>query len=138
MSRTQMVIFLIVLLVAFTVISALVNARKIKRSKKMNPNGIMLLIRSSIRVERVNGVKNPGFGYSNDKADPYIYVYLKPGENNLLLKYISKTEYVLSLACKCAFFAGGIRREITFFAEENNRYQVEFNPDTSEFVISTC
>ena len=91
-------------------------------------------------LEKLNGVKNPGFGYSDDRKDPYIYIYLKPGQNHLLLNYISKGASVLALAQASASghgsFLKGIRREITFLAEENKQYQVEFNPKISEFIIS--
>ena len=142
MTKTQMVIFLIVILVAYTVISSLINVRKLRKSEKIDPNGIKLLIRSSIRVEQLNGIKNPGFGYSKDKKDPYIYLYLKPGQNHLLLKYISKKASILALAqagtSGRGSFVRGIEREMTFFAEENKQYQVEFDSKISEFIISAC
>ena len=140
MLKTQMIIFFIGILVAYTVISSLINARKLRKSAKINTNRIMLHIRGRIKVEKLNGVKNPGFGYSNDRKDPYIYIYLEPGQNHLLLNYISKGASVLALAQASASghgsFLKGIRREITFLAEENKQYQVEFNPKISEFIIS--
>ncbi len=141
MTRTQMTIFLIGILLAFGIIRGIIIARKMKKVNEMDSYGMAeLLIRQrGIKVGQLNGKKNPGFGYNSDGKGQYTYVYLEPGQNNLLFKYISKKAYIWGLV---QFGAGGslmvkeIKREVKFFAEANKRYQVEFNPDIFEFVIS--